>query len=136
MILSSCMTKIENKKMKNKGKLFVISGSSGVGKGTLVSRILKKNPEIKLSISTTTRLPRAGEEEGVNYFFVSKEQFKEQIKNNEFFEWAEFADNFYGTSRKTVENSLNQGGSIILEIDVQGAFQVKEKCPDAILIFI
>ena len=109
-----------------KGKLFVISGSSGVGKGTMVSAILERNPEIKLSISTTTRPPRPNEENGVNYFFITKEEF----------EWAEFADNFYGTSKKFLEDSINQGQSIILEIDVQGAFQVKEKCKEAILIFI
>lgn len=119
-----------------KGKLFVISGSSGVGKGTMVSAILERNPEIKLSISTTTRPPRPNEENGVNYFFITKEEFQEQIKNENFFEWAEFADNFYGTSKKFLEDSINQGQSIILEIDVQGAFQVKEKCKEAILIFI
>jgi guanylate kinase len=119
-----------------KGKLYIIAGCSGVGKGTLLALFLKKNPQIKLSISATTRLPREGEKDGVNYFFVSKEEFKQSVKNNEFLEWAEFSGNFYGTKKSFVEKTLNKGIDLILEIEVQGAKQVKEKMSDAISIFI
>lgn len=119
-----------------KGKLFVISGSSGVGKGTLISLLLKNNSKIMLSISHTTRAPRQGEIDGVNYFFRTKEEFKKSIEENAFLEWAKYSDNFYGTKRKFVERKLNEGFDLILEIDTQGALKVKEQMPDAILIFI
>lgn len=117
-------------------KLFVISGSSGVGKGTVIQKLMKKNPDFKLSISYTTRKKREGEIEGVNYFYVDKENFKKSIENNEFLEWAEFSENFYGTKKKYVEKVLNQGQNLILEIETQGAMQVKQKMPEAVLIFI
>jgi guanylate kinase len=122
--------------MKKRGHIFVISGPSGVGKGTLLALLLKEHPEISLSISATTRLPRPQETDGINYFFISKEDFKEKIKKDRFLEWAEFAGNYYGTYKNLVENALNDEKDIALEIDVQGAIQIKNKIKDAILIFI
>ena len=119
-----------------KGTLFVISGPSGVGKGTLVSMLRKKHPDISLSISATTRQPRPGEIDTLHYFFLTKEDFKNRIDEGEFLEWAEFSGNCYGTNKKFVEKSLNKGKNIILEIDVCGALQVKSKMPEAVLIFI
>lgn len=124
------------KNEKRKGKLFVISGCSGVGKGTLLKVFLEKNPQIELSISVTTRKPRPGEVDGVNYFFLTKEEFETAVKNNEFLEWAEFNGNFYGTKEAYVEKKLNEGKNVILEIETRGAFQIKEKKPDVVLIFI
>ena len=118
------------------GKLFVISGSSGVGKGTVINEFLHRHPEFKLSISCTTRGMREGEEHGVNYFFLSKEEFKNCIDNNEFLEWAEFSGNFYGTKKEFVENCLSKGENLILEIDTKGALNVKKIMPEANLIFI
>lgn len=117
-------------------KLFVLSGSSGVGKGTVLKGFLDKNPNFMLSISCTTRNPRQGEVDGVNYFFLSKEDFKNCIENNKFLEWAEFAGNFYGTKKKYINQCLQEGKDIILEIDTQGALQVKKQMPEAVLIFI
>ena len=119
-----------------KKKLFVLSGSSGVGKGTVINGFLKRNPNFSLSISCTTRKMRQGEVDGVNYFFLSKEEFNQSIKNNEFLEWAEFAQNCYGTKRAFVEKCLNNGKDLILEIETKGALKVKEQMPDAVLIFI
>ena len=117
-------------------KLFVISGSSGVGKGTVIKQLLSRHSDIKLSISYTTRTPRNGEEEGVNYFYRSKEDFMKAVENDEFLEWAEFSGNCYGTKRKFVEKSLNNGEHVLLEIDTQGALQIKKKMPEAVLLFI
>lgn len=123
---------------KNSGtkKLFVISGSSGVGKGTVLKGFLEKNPNFMLSISCTTRAPRKGEVDGVNYFFLSKEEFQNCIDNDKFLEWAEFAGNRYGTKKKYIKQCLEEGKDIILEIDTQGALQVKKQMPEAVLIFI
>ena len=118
------------------GKLFVISGSSGVGKGTVISEFLKKHPDFKLSISCTTRAMREGETDGVNYFFLSKEEFKKCADNNEFLEWAEFSGNCYGTKKEFVEKCLKKGENLILEIDTKGALNVKHIMPEAKLIFI
>lgn len=123
-------------KNSNTKKLFVISGSSGVGKGTVLKGFLQKNPNFMLSISCTTRKPREGEIDGVNYFFLSKEEFQNCIDNNKFLEWAEFAGNRYGTKRKYIKQCLEEGKDIILEIDTQGALQVKKQMPEAVLIFI
>lgn len=117
-------------------KLFVISGSSGVGKGTVLKGFLERNPEFKLSISYTTRGKRDGEIDGVNYFFTSIDEFKKSIDNDEFLEWATFSGNYYGTKREFIEKSLAKNRDLILEIDTQGALQIKEKMPDAVLIFI
>ena len=119
-----------------KGKLFVISGSSGVGKGTLLKQLVQRNPELEVSISATTRNPRPGEVDGVNYFFTSKEDFLKEVENGDFLEWAEFNGNYYGTKQAWVERNLNKGRNLILEIETKGALQIKEKMPDAVLIFI
>lgn len=120
----------------SKNKLYVISGSSGVGKGTVIKGFLEENPEFALSISYTTREKREGEEDGVNYFFVTKEEFLQGVKNDEFLEWAEFSDNYYGTKKTFVEKCFNKGKDLILEIETQGALQIKKKMPEAVLIFI
>ena len=117
-------------------KLFVISGSSGVGKGTVIKEFLRKHPDFRLSISCTTRGMREGEEHGVNYFFLTQEEFKNCIANNEFLEWAEFSGNHYGTKKAFVEECLNNGENLILEIDTKGALNVKNIMPEAELIFI
>lgn len=117
-------------------KLFVISGSSGVGKGTVIKEFLRKHPDFRLSISCTTRGKREGEEHGVNYFFLTQEEFKNCIANNEFLEWAEFSGNHYGTKKAFVEECLNNGENLILEIDTKGALNVKSIMPEAELIFI
>ena len=118
------------------GHLFVISGSSGVGKGTLLKLFLDKHPEFKLSVSCTTRNPREGEEYGKNYFFIKREEFETLIKNNEFLEWAEFSGNMYGTQKAYVERKLAEGKNLILELDTTGALNVKKSMPEACLIFI
>ena len=118
------------------GRLYVISGSSGVGKGTVINEFLRKHPEFKLSISCTTRHKREGEEHGVNYFFLSKDEFNKCINNNEFLEWAEFSGNYYGTKKEFAEKCLQRGENLILEIDTKGALNVKKIMPDAVLIFI
>ena len=117
-------------------KLFVISGSSGVGKGTVIKEFLKRNPEFKLSVSCTTRKPREGEIHGENYFFLTREEFQACIERGEFLEWAEFSGNMYGTQRPYIEEKLVQGKNLILEIDTQGALNVKKIMPEATLIFI
>ena len=122
---------------KKKTKLFIISGPSGVGKGTLLKSFLDKHSEnVRLSISFTTRTAREGEFDGVNYFFTNEEKFKSAIENNEFLEWAKYSDNYYGTKEAYVYKKLSEGYNLILEIDTQGAFQVKNKIKDASLIFI
>ena len=121
---------------KRRGKLVVISGFSGVGKGTVVKRLLKDYDHYILSVSMTTRKPREGEEHGVNYYFVSKEEFEKMIDDGGLLEHAAYADHYYGTPRSFVEENLNRGKDVILEIEVQGAMQVKKAFPDAVLIFI
>ncbi len=120
-----------------KGILIILSGPSGVGKGTVLKEFINK-PELKLaySISMTTRPQRSGEVDGVNYDFVTKEEFLNAIANDEFLEYAEFVGNFYGTPKKSVDQLINDGINVILEIEVQGALQVMKKCPDALSIFI
>lgn len=119
-----------------KRKLFVISGSSGVGKGTVIKGFLAKHSDFVFSVSCTTRAEREGEVDGVDYFFISKEEFVKSIENNEFIEWANFSDNYYGTKKEFIEKTFAEGKDIILEIDTQGALQIKEKMPEAVLIFI
>lgn len=117
-------------------KFFVISGSSGVGKGTVIKEFLRRNPSFRLSISCTTRGKRDGEIDGVNYFFLNKNEFQNCIKNNEFLEWEEFSGNFYGTKREFVEKCLENDENLILEIDTKGALSVKTLMDNAVLIFI
>lgn len=121
---------------KDKGLLLVLSGPSGVGKGTVCKALREKMPELIYSVSATTRSPRAGEEEGVNYFFKSKEEFIRMINHDELLEWAEYVGNYYGTPRRFVEETLANGHDVILEIEVQGALQVKEKFPQGIFLFL
>ena len=117
-----------------RGKLIIVSGPSGSGKST-VTKIVKDKLNIPLSISATTRNPRDGEINGKDYFFLSKEEFKNKIANDEFYEYAEVHGNYYGTLKKTVEENLDKGLNVILEIDVQGALIAKEKKKDAVLVF-
>ncbi len=119
----------------NKGLLFVVSGPSGCGKGTLLAEILK-NDNIFYSVSATTRNPRPGETDGVNYHFLTKEKFEELISQNGMLEYAEYCGNYYGTPRKPVEDMLAEGKHVILEIEVQGAMKIMEKCPEAVFVFI
>lgn len=121
--------------MNNKGLLIVLSGPSGSGKGTVCKELLK-NKAYWLSISATTRNPREGEKHGESYYFLSKEEFKQQIEKENFLEYAEVYGNFYGTPKDTVMDKINKGINVILEIDIQGALMVKEMYREAILIFI
>lgn len=117
-------------------KLFVISGPSGAGKGTLVARIRDQRPSLGLTVSATTRAPREGEVDGVTYHFMTREEFSARVERGEFVEWAEVHGNCYGTLVREVESKLAAGSSLILEIDVQGALQVRERFPEAVLVFI
>ncbi|AXQ58226.1 MULTISPECIES: guanylate kinase [Streptomyces] len=117
-------------------RLTVLSGPSGVGKSTVVAHMRKEHPEVWLSVSATTRKPRPGEKHGVQYFFVSDEEFDKLIANGELLEWAEFAGNRYGTPRRAVQDRLEAGEPVLLEIDLQGARQVKESMADAQLVFL
>ncbi|MEB3101244.1 guanylate kinase [Ferviditalea candida] len=119
-----------------KGLLIVLSGPSGVGKGTVCSALRKDMTELVYSVSATTRSPRAGEIDGVNYFFKTREQFQRMIENDDLLEWAEYVGNYYGTPRSFVEETINQGKDIILEIEVQGALKVRSKFPGGIFIFL
>lgn len=121
--------------MINKGSLIVISGFSGVGKGTVVKRLVS-DYGYDLSISATTRAPRDGEEHGREYFFMDRGEFENLIDYGGFIEWTQYVENYYGTPKKYVENSLAQGRNIILEIEVMGAMNIKRQYPDALLIFI
>ncbi len=122
--------------MKRKGCLIVVSGPSGTGKGTVCSALLEKHKEIAYSISATTRQPRTGEVDGVNYYFLAKNVFEKMIEDGELLEWAEVYGNYYGTPLKKIQERLADGQDILLEIDTQGAMSVKEKFPDEIYIYI
>lgn len=118
-------------------KLFIFTGPSGVGKGTILADFFKKSDhKIIYSISNTTRKPRDGEINGMHYFFVSKDEFEKLISENAFLEYAYYSGNYYGTNKKFVDEKIDEGKSVLLEIEIQGALQVMEKCPDAISIFI
>lgn len=121
---------------KNSGSLIILSGPSGAGKGTIHNELLKRDNKLKYSVSMTTREPRKGEKEGIDYFFVSEEEFKKEIEKDSFIEYAEVHGNYYGTLKKVVEKELNAGYDVILEIDIQGALNLKNKGIDAIFIFI
>ena len=122
---------------KNKGILIVISGPSGVGKGTVRKELFKRDSKgFKYSISMTTRKPRDKERNGIDYFFVSREQFEEEIANDGLLEYAEFIDNFYGTPKRWVQEELERGNDVILEIEVEGAKKVRQKMPEGVFIFI
>jgi guanylate kinase len=121
---------------KGRGLLIVISGPSGAGKGTICKNFIERNSEVAISVSATTRSPRNGEVDGINYYFMSKEQFKEKIEANDFLEYAEVYDNFYGTPKSNVEQLLESGKDVILEIDIQGALKVKENTEEGVFIFI
>lgn len=119
-----------------KGLLIVLSGPSGVGKGTVCKALMKRASNLIYSVSATTRQPRLGEVDGVNYFFKTREQFQHMIEHDQLLEHAEYVGNYYGTPREFVEQTLREGKDIILEIEVQGALKVKEKFPEGIFIFL
>lgn len=123
-------------KMKHKGILIVVSGFSGAGKGTLMKQLVHTYDNYALSVSMTTRTPRPGEEEGKEYFFVSREAFEDKIDQDGLIEYASYCDHYYGTPRDYVERQLEKGKDVILEIEIQGALKVKKKFPTALLMFV
>lgn len=122
--------------MKSKGVLLVISGFAGTGKGTLVKALLDRYDNYALSVSATTRQPREGEREGVHYFYKTKEEFQKMIERGELVEYAQYVGNYYGTPRAYVEEQLEKGKDVILEIEIQGALKIKERFPDTLLLFL
>ncbi len=120
----------------NKGLLIVFSGPSGCGKGTILKQFLARNEDVRVSVSATTRAPREGEQEGVSYFFKTKEEFEELARSGGMLEYATYVGNSYGTPRASVEAWREEGYHVVLEIEVQGALQVKRNCPDALLVFV
>ncbi|HHV82057.1 MAG TPA: guanylate kinase [Tepidanaerobacter syntrophicus] len=122
--------------MSEKGLLIVVSGPSGVGKGTLCNALVKNIDNLFISISATTRPPRTGEVNGVNYIFMNQENFEEKIEEGQFLEWAKVYNNYYGTPKEFVVEKLKEGKDVILEIDIQGAAQVKKNCPNGVFVFI
>ncbi|MCI8327228.1 MAG: guanylate kinase [Lachnospiraceae bacterium] len=123
--------------LEKKGILIVVSGFSGAGKGTIMKELLKRHPNVyALSISATTRKPRVGEQDGVDYFFKTKEEFEQMIENGDLIEYAQYVGNYYGTPKPYVDKQLEAGKDVILEIEIQGAFEVKEKFPQTVLLFV
>ena len=122
--------------MKKRGLLVVVSSPSGGGKGTILKELFCRNENLKMSVSATTRAPRPGEEHGVHYYFITKDEFKTNIENHAMLEYAEYCDNFYGTPKKFVDEAMEQGKDVVLDIEVQGALQVVHKRPDVVRIFI
>jgi guanylate kinase len=127
---------LDNRYMSERPRLTVLSGPSGVGKSTVVSHMRAKHPEVWLSVSATTRKPRPGEKDGVQYHFVDEDEFAKMVANGELLEWAVFAGNHYGTPRQAVLEKLELGEPVLLEIDLQGARQVRESMPEAQLVFL
>jgi len=121
--------------LNRQGILIIISGFSGAGKGTIVKKLIEEN-DFSLSVSATTRKPRKGEVNGQHYFFINKEEFEDMIEHNKLIEWAVYCDNYYGTPKEYVEEQLNSGKDVILEIEIQGALQIKKKFPESILVFL
>ena len=122
--------------MTKKGKTFIISGPSGVGKSTVLSALLEKRPNVYFSVSATTRDPRPGELDGIHYHFMDVDSFRKWIAMDQFLEYAEYVGNFYGTPKRFVDEAMEQGKDVILDIEVQGAIQVTSKRPDTVRIFI
>ncbi len=120
----------------DKGLLIVYAGASGVGKGTIMKQLLSADDNFRLSVSATTRLPRPGETNGVEYHFVSKEDFEQMIENDGLFEYATYCDNYYGTPKKAVFDMINSGIDVFLEIEIKGFLQIKEKYPECVTIFV
>lgn len=123
-------------KTRDKGTLIVISAPSGAGKGTVISKLLEKENNLWLSISATSRAPRDNDKEGVTYYFYTKEEFEKKINEGYFLEYAEYAGNYYGTPKKFIQEKLDKGIDVILEIEIQGAMQIKKLIPEALFIFI
>ena len=122
--------------MAKQGLLIVLSAPSGCGKSTLVRRLLELHPKLRFSVSATTRAPREGETDGVDYYFIEKDQFQRMIKNDEFLEYAQYVDNSYGTPRAPVERETGAGNDVLLDIETNGAFQVMERWPGAVTVFL
>ena len=123
-------------RQKKHGQLIVVSGPSGAGKDTIVSKVLEHDKNVWLSVSATSRKPRKGEEEGVNYYFLEREDFEKKIEENYFLEYAEYAENYYGTPKEKIIEKLDKGFDVILVIEIQGARKIKELVPEALFIFI